>query len=91
MAEGERLTITLPHDMAALVRGAVEGGEYASTSEVVRKALLDWRSKRALQVEEMESLKAELHKGLADMAAGRVLDFDAARIAERGRKRLAPR
>jgi plasmid stability protein len=33
-------------------------------------------------------LQAEIDRGLADLAAGRVQDFDAARIIERGRKRL---
>jgi len=38
MAEIERMTITLPADMAAVVKSAVKGGDYASTSEVVREA-----------------------------------------------------
>ncbi len=91
MAEIERLTITLPHDMAVLVKGAVEGGDYASTSEVVREALRDWKMKRAVQLKEMESLKADIDQGLADLAEGRVHDFDATRIIERGRKLLAAR
>jgi len=32
----ERMTITMPADMAAIVKAAVETGDYASTSEVVR-------------------------------------------------------
>jgi antitoxin ParD1/3/4 len=36
MADIERLTITLPFDTAAIVKGAVEDGDYASSSEVVR-------------------------------------------------------
>ena len=48
MSEIERPTITLPADMAALVRGAVNEGDDASSSEVVREALRDWRTKRAL-------------------------------------------
>jgi antitoxin ParD1/3/4 len=91
VAEIERLTITLPHDMAVLVKGAVEGGDYASTSEVVREALRDWKMKRAVQLKEMESLKADIDQGLADLAEGRVHDFDATRIIERGRKLLAAR
>jgi antitoxin ParD1/3/4 len=91
MADIERLTITLPADMAAAVRGAVDGGDYASTSEVVREALRDWKLKRALRLQELEALKAEIDKGLADVAAGRVKKFDAARIIQRGRKLLADR
>jgi antitoxin ParD1/3/4 len=91
MAEIERMTITLPADMAAVVKGAVKGGDYASTSEVVREALRDWKTKRALQLQELAALKAEIDKGLADLAEGRVKEFDADRIIERGRKLLASR
>jgi len=91
MAEIERLTITLPTEMAAVVKSAVEDGDYASTSEVVRAALRDWKTKRALQLQELAALKADIDKGLADVAAGRVKNFDAARIIERGRKLLAGR
>jgi antitoxin ParD1/3/4 len=91
MAEIERLTITLPHDMAAVVRDAVQRGDYASSSEVIREALRDWKMKRALQLKELEALNADIEKGLADLAAGRVEDFDAARIIKRGKKLLAGR
>ncbi len=91
MAEIERMTITLPSDMAAVVKGAVEGGDYASSSEVVREALRDWKTKRALQLQELASLKADIDRGLTDLAEGRVQDFDSTRIIERGRKLLAGR
>ena len=91
MSDIERLTITMPADMANIVRGAVEDGDYASTSEVVRAALRDWKFKRALQLHELNALKAGIGKGLADIAAGRVKEFDSARIIECGRKLLAAR
>src|SRR5271166_193506 len=91
MAEIERMTITLPSDMAAVVKSAVEDGDYASTSEAVREALRDWKMKRMLQLQELAALKAEIDKGLADLAAGRVQDFAADRVIERGRKLLASR
>ncbi len=91
MADIERITITLPSDMAVSVKKAVEEGDYASTSEVVRAALRDWKMKRALQLQELAALKADIDKGLADVTEGRVKDFDAARIIERGRKLLANR
>jgi antitoxin ParD1/3/4 len=87
----ERLTITLPSEMAAVVKGAVEGGDYASSSEVVREALRDWNLKRALQLQELAALKADIDKGLSDLAEGRLRDFDADRIIERGRRLLANR
>jgi len=91
MAGIERLTITLPTDMAVLVKGAVEEGDYASSSEVIREALREWKMKRELQLQKVASLKAEIDRGLADVAAGRIAEFDAERIIERGRKLLAER
>ena len=87
----ERMTVTMPADMAAVVKAAVDGGDYASTSEVVRDALRDWKIKRAVQVQELAALKSDIDKGLADVAAGRVRDFDATKIIERGRQLLASR
>jgi antitoxin ParD1/3/4 len=91
MAEIERLTITLPADMAAVVKNSVAEGDYASTSEVVREALRDWKMKRALKLQELAALKADIDEGLADVAAGRVKEFDAGKIVARGRKLLAGR
>ena len=91
MAEIERLTITLPGEMAAVVRNAVTVGDYASTSEVVRAALRDWKMKRVLQLQELEALKADINQGLADVAEGRLVDFDADSIIARGKKLLAER
>ena len=91
MSEIERMTLTLPSDMAAVVKGAVDGGDYASSSEVVREALRDWKMKRALQLQELAGLKVDIDKGLTDLAEGRVKDFDAGRIIERGKKLLASR
>ena len=85
------MTVTMSADMAAVVRAAVDGGDYASTSEVVRDALRDWKIKRAVQVQELDALKSDIERGLADVAAGRVRDFDAKKIIERGRQLLASR
>ena len=74
--------------MAAVVKGVVEDGDYASVSEVVREALRDWTAKRALPLNESESLKVDIGKGLSDLARGQVQDFDPARIVERGRRLL---
>lgn len=91
MAEVERLTVTMPATMAAVVKAAVDQGDYASTSEVVREALRDWKMKRALQLQEFAALKADIDQGLADVTAGRLTEFNADRIIERGRKLLAGR
>jgi len=44
-----------------------------------------------LMLDELATLKQDIDKGLADVAAGRVHEFNVQRIAERGRKLLAAR
>ena len=91
MSDIERLTITLPGDMAAAIKTAVAEGDYASTSEVIREAVRDWKIKRALQLHELAALKADIEHGLADLAAGRVKTFDSENIIRRGKRLLARR
>jgi antitoxin ParD1/3/4 len=87
----ERLTITLPADMAGLVKGAVNEGGYASSSEVIREALREWKMKRDLHLRHLEALRVDIGRGLADVAEGRLVPYDRGRIVERGRKRFANR
>ena len=47
MATIEKVSIALPSDMLTMVRKAVDGGDYASSSEVVREALREWKARRA--------------------------------------------
>ena len=70
MAQIERMTVALPADMAATIRLAVESGEYASSSEVFRDAIRDWKHKRHLQEQELKSIMAGVQQGLADLKAG---------------------
>jgi len=91
MAAIERLTITLPADMAGLVKGAVDEGGYASTSEVIREALREWKLKRELYSRQLEALQVDIGRGLADVAAGQLVPYDRERILERGRKQFANR
>lgn len=87
----ERLTVTMPSEMASLIREAVAEGDYASSSEVIREAMRDWKRKRTLQMQSAAELQTEIDRGMADMAVGRTTTFDAARIAQRGRKSLIKR
>jgi antitoxin ParD1/3/4 len=87
----ERLTITLPADMAGMVKGAVEGGDYASTSEVIREALRDWKMRRELQLHRLAELKADINRGMADITEGRLTNFDPRSIIALGKKLSAER
>ena len=60
------ITITLPHDMAAMVKAKVASGEYATESEVIRDGL------RALQARDAavdKWLRDEVAKSYDEYAA----------------------
>jgi putative addiction module CopG family antidote len=46
MSSIEKVSIALSSEMLAVVRKAVAGGDYSSTSEVVREALREWKQRR---------------------------------------------
>ena len=60
----ERMTITMPAEMAETLRQTVETGEYASASEVVREALRDWTRMRDAERRELDELRAAIRAGL---------------------------
>jgi antitoxin ParD1/3/4 len=78
MASVEKISIALPPEMVASVRQAVDAGEYASSSEVVREALRDWNHKRQLQQNGVEELrrvwKTAREQGGSYVQADEVLD-----------------
>jgi antitoxin ParD1/3/4 len=41
----QKLSIALPKEMVADIRYAVDSGRYATTSEVIREAVREWRDK----------------------------------------------
>lgn len=60
----ERMTITMPAELAETLRQTVAGGEYASTSEVVREALREWTRRRDAERQDLEALRAAIKAGL---------------------------
>lgn len=74
MPNVEKISIALPPEMVALVRQAVDTGEYASSSEVVRDALRDWTQKRSLQQKGIEELRKVWRQALEDNTPGVPLD-----------------
>jgi antitoxin ParD1/3/4 len=65
MANIEKVSIALTSEMAAVVREAVENGEYASSSEVVREALREWKMRRSLQMKDVEEIRRLWAEGQA--------------------------
>lgn len=84
MANVEKLSIALTPDMAAIVRQAVESGDYASASEVIRDALRDWKLKRAVDREMVEELRRLWQEGI-DSGPAEPLDMEAIKREARAR------
>ena len=86
VADLERLTITLTPELTETIKAAVNEGDYASASEVIREALRDWKVRRELRHEELAALKADIDQALAHVANGQLGEFNTDRIVERARK-----
>ena len=80
MQSAEKLSITLPPEMASFIRQKVDSGLYGSNSEIIREAM------RALMEQErrLERLDGAIALGLADAEAGRVQVIEAVRRELRG-------
>lgn len=80
----EKVSVALTSEQIAALRAAVNAGEYATTSEVVREAIRDWQLKRELQQDDIRRLRQLWQEGLASGSAGE-LDMAALRQEARGR------
>ena len=88
MQNVERLSITLPIDMARMIRGQVAEGRYASNSEVILEAMLIWAEKNAVRVERLAQVRAAIADADADprpnLSEAEVDAHFAARLASAG-------
>jgi len=82
MANVEKLSIALTPEMAAVVRQCVESGEYASSSELIREALRDWKTKRSLQQSELQELRHLWQDGI-DSGPAKFADINAIKMEAR--------
>jgi antitoxin ParD1/3/4 len=65
MSKLERITVTMPAEMAAKLRAAVDEGSYATSSEIVREAVRAWVEKEERRGAALSTFRAEIEKGLA--------------------------
>ena len=70
MPNVEKISIALPSEMVAALREAVESGEYASSSEVVRDALRDWTQKRSLRQQGLDELRQVWRQAMENSGPG---------------------
>lgn len=64
----EKLSISLPVDMARMVRRQVEEGGYASNSEVIRDALRIWQQRNQERAQRLDAVRVSLNDAAADPA-----------------------
>ena len=86
MPNVEKISGALTPEMAALVRDAVKSGEYASSSEIIREALRDWKYKRLLQSQNLDEIHRLWQEGI-NSGAGKFADIEAIKLE--ARKRLS--
>jgi len=73
MSNVEKLSITLSKDMAESVREAVESGDYATTSEVIRDALRGWRLRRiTVDPSDSGTIRKLVEEGMRSADRGRL-------------------
>ncbi len=73
MPDVQKVSIALTGAQVASLRAAVDAGEYATTSEIIREAVRDWQVKRALRHEEARRLRELWDEG---KASGQPEPFD---------------
>lgn len=57
MGKVEKISVALTDELLASVQGAVQSGDYASSSEVIRDALRQWKTRRAREEQAAAALR----------------------------------
>lgn len=65
MANVEKISVALTPEMAIMLKEAVGSGAYASSSELMREALREWRERREYRAKASERLGQLWDVGLA--------------------------
>lgn len=66
MPDGNTLNVTLPIELIDELQGAVAKGEYSSTSDAVRQAVMLWYEQRAEDAERIEAIRLQAQRSLND-------------------------
>jgi antitoxin ParD1/3/4 len=86
MPDIQKVSVALTGEQLAVLKAAVDAGEYATTSEIVREAIRDWQLKRQFRQEEVDRIRRLWDEGKAS-GAPRAIDFE--NIKRRGRARAS--
>ena len=85
MAEIQKVSIALTAEQVSSLKAAVETGEYATTSEIVREALREWQWKRELRGEDLKRMRELWKKG---KSSGPAAPLNMAEVRNQARLRL---
>ena len=85
MQDTQKISVALTGEQIASLKAAVEKGEYATTSEIVREAVSDWQFKRELCEEDISRLRQLWKEG---KASGPPERLDHADVRHEARRRL---
>jgi antitoxin ParD1/3/4 len=86
MPDIQKVSVALTGEQLATLKAAVESGEYATTSEIVREAIRDWQFKRELRQEDVNRLRQLWDEG---KASGPSAPLDFGELRREARQRLA--
>jgi antitoxin ParD1/3/4 len=84
MSNVQKVSVALTPEFMALLKEAVETGEYTSTSEVIRDALRHWKERRTHQDMSAEELRRLWQDGI-ESGPGRFESIDAIKKVARRR------
>ena len=73
----EKLSITLPADMAQMIRNQVTAGTYSSNSEVIREAMRLWQDRRMEKEQRLDAIRTKIKEAADDPR--RITDSDLTR------------
>jgi antitoxin ParD1/3/4 len=86
MSDIQKISVALTSEQLATLKAAVDTGEYATTSEIIREAIRDWQFKREIRQDDIRRLQQLWDEG---KASGKAKPFDIERTISRAKSRLA--
>jgi len=81
-----KVSVALTGEQVSALKAAVDAGQYATTSEIVREAVRDWQLRRELRQQDIDRLRRLWDEGKAG-GPPRSVDFES--VKRRGRTRAA--
>jgi antitoxin ParD1/3/4 len=86
LPEIHKVSVALTGEQVAALKAAVDAGEYATTSEIVREAIRYWQLRRELRQDDIQLLRQLWSEG-KNSGSPRQVDFD--KVKNSARKRAA--